>query len=536
MSAPIGKNEAFHIQNASPEASQGPLSLEKTAAKLITSSQKTVLSSPTGSTSSGDGQMRLTHFLQNAGAIHREVSTRSEILHSLKTPLSILQNKRMKLRGGIGEPLKAKKRSILSIKSRIGGAESKEAVKNILTQLETASKLPNDPNHPQSIAKHLDELLNNEWFRHTIANDKSGALKNQFLDVLANEMILTPGIDSRSILSRLGVSHEALFSKLEDTSARKEPIQNMLALMGEEPDITTLKDLESFLSSAWVTLAVAKDSKDELKKPILDILTKVTLGYKAVKSDEINKILDPLRSYNAANTVNEFEEGLMDHAYNLAETFKCENSAIFRETFNSVRTDTKEVVQDSFLTSYHHLIETIQENFNANSFSPTRAYQGITSAKAEVLMEKAYEKACELGIENKEEFLEPYSKLEKIYLAEDAIMPQSFDQAYSELMKIIQAKIDSKEEISPFKSLFGAQYAESHEEAMESLKTHHYVIEKSGDKIIYHFDLIGSDGKQLIRSKELTDQAFIQNPAKLKTRLDQFIREIDSSKLMPKDT
>jgi hypothetical protein len=74
----------------------------------------------------------------------------------------------------------------------------------------------------------------------------------------------------------------------------------------------------------------------------------------------------------------------------------------------------------------------------------------------------------------------------------------------------------------------------THEEAMESLKAHHYVIEKSGDKMIYHFDLIGSDGTRMIRSKELTDSEAINDPAIQKSRLDAFIDKLDKNRLPPK--
>lgn len=470
MSAPIGKKVTFDIPEQQPQTTTPQISLEKTAAKLITSDQKTVTSS-SAPTSSGDGKMRLTRFLQNAGAIRTEISARTGILDSLKTPLGTLQNKRMKLRGGVGEELTAKRRSFISFKSKIGGAESKDAVKNVLTQLEAASKLPNDPNNPQSILKHLDELLDNEWFSKTIAHDKSGELKSQLLDVLANEIIINPRGKPDGILQKLNPKTpmdekiSELHKKLAQIDERKEAVINLMTALEKKLNLKTFNEV---LANAWIVNIVSQDSARELQKPILNILSTFVNNNYPISGKEITSILTTLNPTQPEEIANEFKKKLMDHAYESAKLANCEKSPAF--LLKSIDVPTKfgtEDVQESFITGYKSLLETIRQNINGNT-------------------------------------------------------------------PVVSPAPDDLKEASPFKTIFGAQYAESHEEAVKGLETHHYMIEKSGDKIIYHFDLIGSDGTRVIRSKELTDSEAMNDPALLKSKLDAFISKLDKNKLPPK--
>lgn len=102
-------------------------------------------------------------------------------------------------------------------------------------------------------------------------------------------------------------------------------------------------------------------------------------------------------------------------------------------------------------------------------------------------------------------------------------LPETFLNDYKVLL----------EAASP-KAIFGLQYVESPEAVKEGFLTHHYMIEKSGDKLLYHFDLIGTDGERTIRSKELTDQVLMDNPGLLKSKLDEFISKLDKNRLPSK--
>lgn len=267
--ANIGKNFISKFSEQ-PQAQEKNPVLEQTAVNSITSPSKTVQRSSTPKSPITDGERSLTRFLQNAGAIYQEVSSRAGVLESLKAPLKPLENKQIKLRLGENGKLTTKNRSRIAITSRIGGTKSKEAVKSVLAELEAASKLPNDPNNPQSVVKHLDDLLNNEWLCKTIADDPA-----------------------------------------------------------------------------------------EYKESILSILRDVLVGSPTVTAADVNVILSPLSGGNPETLVNEFEEGLMDYAYNLAETLRRENTDSFADAYNNVQTDVGQDVKSSFLESYHSLLEVI---------------------------------------------------------------------------------------------------------------------------------------------------------------------------------
>lgn len=479
-----------------------------------------------------DGLLNFAKWAENASGAQHEIHERKNTLAKLDRPLERLQNNR-KLRGGEGGLFADKKRSFISIKSRIGGAKSQAAVGNILKQLDKASKLPNDPNNQQPITNHLDQLLDNEWFSKTIAHDDSGALKNLFLEILANEMVTKNKVEAdliaNPILAKLNPKtpmaekqqelnaklspktsmnekQQELNAKLSPKSSvskpneelnpkihenekavglepkieslggerldgRGETIKNQLALMQKKPTMNTVRELGELCKNEIFINTLNADPTGELKKPIFEILTNLIVNNYTIQASDVNSILGKLTEDDLGTPSDKFENALMDMADYSARIHKCDNSDIFIESWNNVLpTIYSGEVQGKFLTEYPKLLNLTRsrDNFNANS-----------------------------------------------------------------RISVEQNSIEDSDSISdtldPFKNIFGAQYAESHEEAMESLKKHDYVVEKSGDKFIYHFDLIGIG----VRSKELSREDAEKGPEFLKGRLDTFVNKV-SDKLNPK--
>lgn len=84
------------------------------------------------------------------------------------------------------------------------------------------------------------------------------------------------------------------------------------------------------------------------------------------------------------------------------------------------------------------------------------------------------------------------------------------------------------------KAIFGVQYAESLDDVQKGLEHHHYVVRQSEGKTTVLFDLIDENGIRQIRSKELTSAEMIDNPARLKSKLDDFINKLDKERLPEK--
>lgn len=439
----------------------------KNPQKKLEETQENSIISPSKITESTSDSPHLKKFLMTAGAIKNEIDefgrevpdkSRKEILDSLERPIHHLGNGRIKLRTK-GDYFIPKKRSLLTIKSRIGGPKSKEAVRSLLSQLETASKLPSDTKSP-SIVEMLDKLLDNQWASKTIKHDTTGKLKDQFLNILANEMIGDPSIETTKILLKLDANIENKLAK-----RAKEAVKTSLAqleansISNNYRDVQYIpNDLNNLLDNELLNKAISEDR--ELRTQFLNILSNEVIHDSSISHEKINTMLSKLNpNIPLRHKVNEFEEMLLDNVFDLVQERKCQGSANYRRQL--------------------------------------QAFQSVS-----------------FGFEYE--------------------MSESYLKEYHKLLKVMEPKELENEKLeTSYKTTFGPQFAKTHEEAMESLKTQYYVIEKTENKFIYHIDLI-RDGKREIRSKEISE-AEAKNPKIIKVKLDRFIDQVNKDHLNPKE-